>query len=255
VTTGTVPPDAIRMFGVVSQQHDSSTMVNDIRRGQLPEKEVKATEILSADQAASAFFDGLTSTVEETGLRQVVWKSWCVAMQHLEDTMTGDVQDAIGEKAALELMLLTPEERYVLFAQGASVKVFGISALITRARDFQKLMAMLQTVQQSPILLQEFMRRFSPKKVLDRIFKTLNINPSDLEMTAEEQKEMPARLRSLPLFMTLAGMKTAGTEAGAPAGSQAPMNALSTQPESVVSAHGEIDQMSNPLTGIGGGAG
>ncbi len=60
---------------------------------------------------------------------------------------------------------------------------------MTRALDFQKVMALLQAVGTQPLLLQAFMKKFSPDRTLEHLIRTLNIYPENIEKTLEEQSQ------------------------------------------------------------------
>ena len=108
-------------------------------------------------------------------------------LQNAEDIPEVAFTSASDKKVALAIMRASPEERFALFAGRCQFRVSGLSATMTRALDFQKVMALLQAVGVNPLLLQAFMKRFSPDRTLEHLIRTLNINPENIEKTLEEQ--------------------------------------------------------------------
>lgn len=242
VVTGKVPPEALSMFNIVDRLLDSAMASSDIRLGMLPPRQVKATEVVEASQAHATFIDGILKDFERTGLEPTLWKAWLTVLQNMNDLESGAVISTLGYETMLELAALSPEERFHKLGYGCAVKVHGLSAILQRVREFQKTLALLQAVRSDPLMLQAFATKYTPEKILAHLFKTLNLDPEAFEIDKNTGKQdVEARLRSLPLFAALAQSRGAGqgfsaTETGEPVAS-------------------EINQLSNPLTGLTGGAG
>lgn len=240
VTTGSIPPEAIGMFRMVQTQFEDSTMKNAIGMGRIPDKQVKATEIVESSQQSSAFFDSMVTDLEDTFIEKILYKSWWCILQDMDDLRSAEVESAIGKEAMTNLTFLSPEERFVLLGQNISFKVHGISGTMQMAKDFQKRMALMQMVQQNPVMLQAFYKRFSADKILQQLFKDINLDPAKMEMSAEEKANLQQNMAELPQFQAAAGVGK-GSPGQAEAGG-APQQAA-------------INQTSNPLTGIAGGEG
>ena len=54
-------------------------------------------------------------------------------------------------------------------------------ATLAKARDFQKIMALLQVSAQNPVLQRAMMVKFDGERILEKIIRVLNLNPEDLE--------------------------------------------------------------------------
>lgn len=241
VTTGQVPPDAINMFNTTDREFQSASLVNDIALGQLPSRQVKATEVVEASNNAAVMFDGMVRDVENGGIELILWKGWLNCLQHADDLDSEEVIAAIGIRAAFTLARMPPAERFAAFA-GAKFRVSGLSALTARARDFQKKIALMQVAMGNPILLQAFVKRFSGDKMLNGLMRDLNLNPSTMELTDEEQMvPMGQRMNDLAaITQNVTGPPTGGgggsvkqEESGGDTGLPA-----------------EINQTVNPLTGL-----
>jgi len=240
VTTGNVPQDAMLMFQMVEKHFEAATVRDDINKGMLPEKAQTATAVVASTQASSGFFDSLVRDVETEWIEKILYLAWWNILQDLDDLRSSEVASAVGQDTMQQLAQMSPEERFVALGQDIEFHVHGISGTMEKAKDFQKRMALMQMVQQNPVMLQAFYKRFSANKILEQLFKDINLNPAHMELTKEEQANLPQSMAELPMFQAAAGVGK-GTPDQAGAGG-APEQAA-------------INQTSNPLTGIGGGEG
>jgi hypothetical protein len=231
VTTGDVPKDALAMYNLMDREWQVASITNDLKLGLLPPKQVKATEIIEASQQIAVLFDGMVADIETKFIKPMLEKVWHTTMQ-LDDLDYDEINDVVGERAAAVLRMMSPEERYAMFAD-CSFKVTGLSAVLARIKDFQKLMALLSSVNQSPMLMQSFVSNYSTDKVLEQLIKTLNINPESIKMTDEEKQQAQEKLKQLPMFQQLmSGKKTSAENTGGP------------------SLPSEINQMEQPTGGF-----
>ncbi len=184
VETGKVPQDALNVMNLIMRDFDMSSVFNDIRAGLLPQRQVKATEVVEKQQASSEQLDSFAREVEKA-VKRVLYKSWLEILQFREGFATLD--KVIGAKAALALSTMSPEERFMTFGMRTVFKVEGISGIITKGRNFQKLMMAVDTVFKNPILSEAFAKRFSPDKIIDQILQGLDINPENIELQEGEE--------------------------------------------------------------------
>ena len=236
VDTGSVPPESMAMFQIVDRQFDGAVYTNDLKLGLFPPKHVLATEVVEASQSQAVTLDGISADLEHGLIAPALRKAWMTILQNADDLSTQDVVRAIGLRSALMLSRLSPPERFAKLAQGAAFTVHGLSATLGRVRDFQKLMALMQAVMGNPMLLQTFMKKFSPDKTLMNMMKMLNVNPENLQMSEDEQASLQQRIQELPMWQQFTGNRPAGGNA-APVGTE-------------MSLPAEINQAGNPLTGM-----
>ena len=214
VATGKVPPEALAVMNLTSQETNAASLVNDLRVGAIPQKKVLATEIMAADAGSNAMMDSLTSEVERNVVAPLLRKAWFTILQFADDIPAEDVVEAVGLEAAFLMSRLSAAERYAKLAR-ADFNVTGLSATLAKARDFQKFMAMMQAVAMNPILLESFLRRMNGDKALLTMFRMLNINPEDFQFTEEEMKEAMARAENMAM-LGRAGLGTGGGGGGNP---------------------------------------
>ena len=241
VTEGSAPQDALAVFEMLGREFNQAALTNDVKLGTLPMRQVTATEVNDATNSSNTTLDAIASDLENELLTPALTKIFLTVMQHMEWMDAHEVVGAIGPAAAFSLAKMTPPQRYAAFAYPYNFKVFGLSAVMTRARDFQRLMALLQAVMSNPILLQSFIKIASGDKLLKTIMKMLNINPDSIAITPEEQQQLPQTMQEVQSLTSITNPTSGGGRA----------DGAGTAGGSNTSA--EINQMENPLSGMGGG--
>jgi len=204
VATGATPQDALAMFNIADREFQAGMMTNDTKFGMLSPKQIKATEVVAAEQGQQSMLDGIVRDIEELGIERCLRKLFLNLLQYADDLDTDDIVGAIGQRAAVILARMSPAERFATF-HGAKFRVFGLSAVRARARDFQKLAALLQLVSSNPLMMQAFLRKYSLDATLAQVLKTLNIDPATLQMSPEEAAMLPQTLAQLPMFQQMMG--------------------------------------------------
>lgn len=233
VTEGAVPPEAMNMFQMADREFQAASLVNDIRLGNLPERTTKATEIVEASSNSSTMVDAFASDLEREFIEPALEMMFLNIMQNADDLAADSVIEAIGVEAAFALSRMSAAQRFSIFAGQSKFKAFGISGTLGKARDFQKMMAIMQAIGTNPILMQAFMAKFSPDKAISTIFKSLNIDPETLINTPEEQAGAESRMSQVM------GLQSAMGGGSQPA----------PQP-GMASTQSEVAQNANPTGGV-----
>lgn len=248
LTTSRVPEDAMAVFEALNREFTSASLSSELKLGQFPGKEVKATEVIEQSQSQGVMLDSLIGQIEREVIRNILRKSFLVTMQFIDHAPIEKVLGSIGVQGAWAIGAGNVEQRqkmFMAFRDRSTFRVKGLSALMSRARDFQKLMALMQVVTSNPIFLQAFFTKYSPDAILAFAMKTLQLDPSDFaRATREEKSSFVEEMQMLPAFMQLitgGGGEGSGGAAnvGGPAtgGAQIPA---------------EINQTVNPMTGMSG---
>ncbi len=202
VSTSTPDRQGIEMFNIIDREFQQSSMVNDVSLGNLPERTVKATEIVASNQALSGVFQGIVKGIEEQFLSPLLEKCFAVMMQNVDDFDQAAVKALIGDEAGVRLQAMSKEERFAKTVEGKKFKVFGLSTTINKINDFRKLTTLLQTIAGSEPLMIEFQKGNSMQKFLKEIFTSLDIDPEKFQADPED-KELAERKQEL----TLAGQE------------------------------------------------
>lgn len=216
VSTGKVPQDAMAMFQVLSSEFNGAALTNEIRLGQLPSKQVRATEIVEASQSQAVLLDSIVGDIEFY-VEQLLKKAWLTILQNADDIEVKAIDTSAGRRAALVLARMTDEERFKKMGDMAYFNVMGLSSLLNRARDFQKLMSINQVVEKSPGMLATWNERFSYNKLLDVMFKQMNLNPSTIEKTEEEKAQTAKDVQGAAMMQQL-GLTGTGKVSGGQGG-------------------------------------
>lgn len=238
VSEGKVPQDAMAMFEFLNREFTMAAMTNELKLGALPGKEVRATEVMEASQSQAVTLDGILADIETSFIQPMLRKAFFNILQNADSIPERDMLARTSKRLALILLRSPPAERYALFAGGFRFRVFGLSATMARARDFQRIMAIMQAVQANPLLFQAFMKKFSPEKTLNRMMKAININPDDILITEEEEKGLPETIASLPGIAEILGNRP-GVQGGQRDNGQG-----------VPGMQEEAAQLGNPITGM-----
>ena len=237
VTTGQIPNDAMAVFEFLNREFTQSAMTNELKLGALPAKNVKATEVVEASQSQAVTLDGIVSDIETGFMDSLLYKSWLTILQNADDIPENTMTNMLDARTAMLILRAQPEERFALFAGRTKFKVTGMSGTLSKNRNFQKLMAIHQAVQMNPALFQAYMTKYSPDKALRAMFRALDINPDDLQMTAEELQQLPQRLQELPAYAALTGGGPGVMGGEENSGGEPGMQS-------------EVSQMANPATGL-----
>jgi len=241
ISQGEVPGDSMAVLEMLSREFAASALSNELKLGSLPGKDVLATEIVEQSQSQAVTMDGIVGDIERELIAKGLRKIWLTILQNMDDVSSADIVNAIGLQAAFKMSQMSKAERFATFANDVAFKVNGLTAVLAKTRDFQKLMALLQAVSTNPIMLQAFFRKYSPDRVLAQMMKTLSINPEQMKRDEEEMNRLEQDIAGLPQFQELTGQQPGGApgiaaqDVGEP-GLPAEINAISNPSASLAGA-------------------
>jgi|TARA_Y100000310_G_scaffold212884_1_gene213761 hypothetical protein len=243
VAQGQVPGDAMAVLEMLSREFSAAALSNELKMGNLPGKQVRATEIVELSQSQAVTLDGIIADIEQDLVSKTLRKSWLTICQFMDKVPAEEVICAIGTESAFALSNMTPKQRFAAYSYDCAFRVHGLSAVLAKARDFQKIMALMQAVSTNPILLQAFFTKYSPDRLLSHVMKTLAVNPEQMARDEEEMVKMHTELQNLATFQALTSGNTGGTTNGGGAGPGAESVGEPGLPA-------EINQLVNPATGM-----
>lgn len=181
IDLGTLPPEAINVWGALKQELREGAKLSEIALGQLaPNQGTTATEINTVTQSGSAMIRSMARTIESRFLEPVLTMLWQVALQHMDFTA---LAPQIGEATAAMLTQRRDEFRDLKI----TFRVRGISGLIDRQMQLRNLLSMLQIVGQNELLLRALLQRASPDKILNQLFHLFGVDPNELAPTQQER--------------------------------------------------------------------
>jgi hypothetical protein len=190
VDTSSLSPQSVQVFQMMQSEFSAAALTNDLRMGVLPNRQVKATEVVEASQSITSVFTGIAKVLEASYVEPILEMLWMNMLQHMDDLDSAEVADLIGKDRALKIAAISKEERFARGAQGYKFKVFGISKVLAKQKDFKKVTALLQTIASSDLLMEEFMKKYSVGSLLTKIIKSLDITVEELKQSEEEAAEM-----------------------------------------------------------------
>jgi hypothetical protein len=236
VSEGDVPAGAMLMFEATTREFTSAALSSELKMGSLPAKEVRATEIASLEQSQAVTLDAIISDIE-INITHLLGKIFLTILQFVDNVSNQRIINAIGIDGAFRLAQMSKADRFAVFANDCSFKVHGLSAVLARVRDFQKMASLLQMVTANPILLQAFFKKYSGDRILNTMMRSLNINPENIERDSEEAARVAQDLAELPAFQNIT-QPGAGSVGGPGTGGDP--------------GAAEIAAVSNPTAGLAG---
>lgn len=225
VDTSSVPQDGLAVMNLLNQEFFSSALSSDLRSGLEPVRQVKATQIVEQSQAISGMFAGMAKTLEQEFVTPMLKKSWQTVAQHMSELDFESMKAILGSRRAQALAGLSNEKLFADTVSGCQFTVFGISALLAKQKNFTKLQGMLQTIASSPVLMEEFSKKYDFAKLLTEIMEALDIRSAKLEKDMAPEQAAPT-----PAMNTPQGMPNAQSQipqAGA-AGNQGDLSPIPT---------------------------
>ena len=240
VVQGEIPGDAMAVLEMLSREFAAASNSNELKMGSMPPKEVRATEVVEMSQSQAVTTDSIVSDIERELIQVFLRKAWLTILQNMDDMASEDVIATIGVQDAFAMAQLSPAERFAMFATGCQFSVEGLSAVLARVRDFQKLMAMLQVVSGNPMLAVAFFKKYSPDKILSHMMKILGLNPEQMGRDETEMARVDTDLADMQAFLASIG----GGSMGGPQ--------VSGQDTGDPSLSADINSVSNPTAGLAG---
>lgn len=217
VDVGSLSPQAFNMYNMMDREFSSSSMSNDIRMGNLPQRQVKATEIMASNQTLNGLFSGVGKHLEANYISKILRKSWLLQAQNLVEANPKELDALIGTERSAIVRSYQNEDIFASTAEGQNYKVYGISSIMNKLNDFKKLTTLLQTISGSPDLVREFTKKFSFTKFMGEIIKSLDINEDKIKLDDQEKAQIQAeQQQAMQLAMAQAQGGGGGGQGGQP---------------------------------------
>lgn len=201
VYTGGQPQEAMNMLNMVNQEAAAAMFTNEIRSGGADMKNVRATAVVENSQALNNMASGMIKNIEgddNSGLiTQILIKSWKTIAQNMDDLDDAEVKALIGAEQAQKIKAMGREQIFADTVQSSRFRVFGVSAVVNKMKDFTKLTALMQTIFSNPMLTESFLKKYSIPKFLDEIMLSLDINTFKIEADVNEGGELVADMATV----------------------------------------------------------
>jgi hypothetical protein len=175
VDTTTIPPEVLPVYNTLVQEFVTAAMTSDLRMGVTPFHQVKATEIVESSQANSTMFAAIAKHIEADFVKPLLHKCWLTIAQHFGEMDPRELGTVLGDKRAEEILMMGPEGIFAETAGQVKFEVFGISETLNKQKEFTKLQAMLQTISSSPVIMEEFTKKYDFGKLLTEIMRSIDV--------------------------------------------------------------------------------
>jgi len=196
VDTSSMSSEALNVFNAMSAEFSASALTNDLRMGVLPNRAVKATEVVEASQSITSVFTGISKVLEQTHIEPNMNMMFANILQHFMEIDPAEMMAVLGEERFYAIQAMGKETLFSKAFDGFKFKVYGISKIMAKQKDFKKFTALLQTIASSDLLVEEFIKQYSMGKFLGKIIKSLDINEDEIKVS-EEDKMMAMMAQSM----------------------------------------------------------
>lgn len=177
-----VPNDALNVLNLIRQEYNASSLSTDLRSGILPDRAVKATEIVEQSQSITSVFQGITKNIEQSHIVKEVELGWMTVCQNWDRLSKDELISMFGIDRGTALSQLDPQDVFVQTVNGFKFRVSGITQTLNKAQDYRKLTTLLQTISASELLIEEFISKYDMGKLLGEIMTSLDIDKHKIAM-------------------------------------------------------------------------
>lgn len=190
VQTGATSNEVANMFNQLSSEFNQAAITNDLRMGAMPDRQVKATEVVEASQSITSMFTGINQVLETNLCVAALEKIWMTVAQNMDDLDSEEVEALLGPKRAAEIHAMSAEERFKETAQGFKFNAYGVSLVLNKMKDFKKITTLLQTIASNNMLMEEFLKKYDMGKTLGELINALDIDTRKIEVDPDEAAAM-----------------------------------------------------------------
>jgi hypothetical protein len=190
VKSGQVPAGALNVLGIIQRYFAENVFSNLLDlSGAMPSKQVRATEVVQANQAIGDIFESLAADVEEDLIEPFLLECFLEIMQNSKDLSEEEVLAAYhgNEELAGQFLALTPQERFAEAANGFRFVAKGLRGQIASASRAQMAINFLNTLSANPLTLDLIQSTISLPKVAMLIAKGLGFDMEEISTDPNEK--------------------------------------------------------------------
>lgn len=194
LTLGQLSNEAVSLWDKIKNELTEAANVNEIGLGQFaPNSRTSATEISATQQSSSALVRSVAQTVESRFLEPVLDLTWKTGLQ-FSQASNQDLARVVGRDMWPVLM----GQKKTLIKWPYTFQARGISTMIQKSQMLNSLLQILQVISQNQILVQTFMQKVDPQKLIDLLFTLSNVDKTKFEMSALQQRIQEIAPGTLP---------------------------------------------------------
>ena len=192
IDTNQMSSETLNMYHAMNSEFSASALTNDLRMGVLPNRAVKATEVVEASQSITSVFTGVSRIIEEGYIVPNLDALWKNQLQHLDQMYRKDLVDIWGAEYTDKILAIPKAVLFEKLVAGFTFKVYGVSRILQRQKDFKKYTALLQTIAADPVLAEEFQKEYSIGRFLGEILRACDVPVDRIKNTEEEKAQIEA---------------------------------------------------------------
>lgn len=193
--TGEVPADGFQMYQEIKRVVADNFKTNQIDlSGNLPSKQVRATELVQSQQSISSLHDSTAADIEETFVEPLAEECWMELLQHSQHIPDEDLEYAfeghpLGPDALEVFKDLSPAERFEEGAQKFRFRGKGVRELANNVKKSQALSQLFAIIGSNPLVQQEILDGgYSIGKMFGQVVKGSGIDAEEIRMDEDEIK-------------------------------------------------------------------
>lgn len=188
VDEGQAPQISLEMLNRIEQEVNTALATPDTKLGQLPSRQVKATEIVQAMQASGSLFESMAARFEDTFLEPLFEKVWKLIVQYNDDFIQEEFVQILGPRLTLVLSSLTLPQRWQMIRK-AKFKVRGLRGVAARERTFNKLMTIVNLLSSNQQFADNFGKTFDYTKLWSLLINNSGVDPGLLESDNDDPND------------------------------------------------------------------
>lgn len=183
IEMGSLDDGAVTVWQAMKKELSEAAGINEIGLGQFaPNSRTSATEISETQQSSSALIRSIAQTLETRLIEVVLDLFWKTGLQHA-DPKDKRLSAACGDSLYTVMM----GRRKEFIKHPTTFQARGISTLIQKSTQLNRLLSIMQVIAQSQPLLAAFLQVVDINKLLALIFNLSNIDITKLEPSARQR--------------------------------------------------------------------
>jgi hypothetical protein len=187
IDTGGASNEGTAAFELASNEFNQGALTNEARSGLVQSPQAKATAIVESGQTITSIFAGVGKGAEAAFFEPLFRKVFHLHCQEFKNFNPEDMTALLGEAKMKNLEKISDKQIFSKTVNGHIFRVYGISRTLSKIKDFRKLTSLLQSIAQSPTLMEAFVKRYNFTKLLDQIMRALEIDTDSIKNESADQ--------------------------------------------------------------------
>jgi hypothetical protein len=192
--TGTLSQEMLTVFDRQSRTRTEALRITDPQLGRFAPRKTSATELNQVQESSDDLFSNIALRFEDTQVEPALELCWLTLWQFADEAMVNRIGPIVSPENAQSLAMLTPQERFVAFANAVSFKAQGYKYQLSSTKDIQTIMQLYQMGMQNPALMEVLQNEVSPIKTYKMILRAKGLDPEDLRPDVGEMPLNPMLL-------------------------------------------------------------